>query len=152
MKSTAPSSELGWAPSRIGLMRSVCELVGIVLLRFRPAQRMWGTWLVGVNAAGLFFLMHIEAQVVVGAVGVALLGQALIYQRTRFIRLLGTTHILWVPMLAWIGSRLDTLPTGEVSFHTWLLILIATNAISLVIDAWDATRFVLGERQPHYTW
>jgi hypothetical protein len=30
--------------------------------------------------------------------------------------------------------------------------LIATNALSLAIDAWDATPFVLGERQPHNVW
>ncbi len=152
MRTTVISSELDTSTNRIGFMRSVFELLGIVLVRFRPVQRVWGAWLVTVNAAGLIFIMHIEAQVAVGAVGLAVLGQALIYQRKRFIRLLGTTHVLWVPMLAWFVSRLDTLPEGEVAFHAWLLTLIATNAVSLMIDAWDAARFVLGERQPHYVW
>ena len=152
MKTTILSSELDTSTSRVSFMRSVFELFGIVLVRFRPAQRMWGAWLVAVNASCLLFITHLEAQVALGAVGVAVLGQALIYQRTRFIRLLGTTHVLWVPMLAWIVSRLDTLPEGEVAFHAWLLTLIATNAISLAIDAWDAARFVLGERHPHYVW
>ena len=76
----------------IGLLRSVFELLGIVLVRFRPVQRIWGAWLVGVNAASLLFIQHIEAQVTLGAVGVAVLAQALIYQRRRFIRLLGVTH------------------------------------------------------------
>lgn len=152
MRTTVLSSELDTSTSRISFMRSVFELLGIVLVRFRPVQRMWGAWLVAVNAAGLLFITHIEAQIALAAVGIALLAQSLIYQRKRFIRLLGTTHVLWVPMLAWIVSRLDTLPEGEVAFHAWLLTLIATNAISLAIDAWDATHFVLGERQPHYVW
>jgi hypothetical protein len=115
-------------------------------------QRVWGAWLIAVNAASLLFIQHIEAQVTLGAVGVAALAQALIYQRKGFIRLLGVTHILWVPMLAWIALRLGTVPREEVAFHAWLVTLIATNAVSLAIDAWDATRFVLGERRPHYVW
>jgi len=138
--------------SGIGFFRSVFELFGIVLVRFRPLQRVWGAWLVAVNAAGLLFIQHIEAQVTLGAVGVAVLAQALIYQRKRFIRLLGVTHVLWVPMLTWIALRLDTLPKEETAFHAWLVTLIATNAFSLAIDAWDATRFILGERRPHYVW
>jgi hypothetical protein len=138
--------------SRIGFLRSVFELFGIVLVRFRPVQRIWGTWLVAVNAACLFFIQHVEAQVTLGAVGIAVLAQALIYQRKRFIRLLGVTHVLWVPMLAWIALHLDTLPREETAFHAWLIVLIATNAFSLAIDAWDATRFIRGERQPHYAW
>lgn len=138
--------------SGIGILRSVFELFGIVLVRFRPVQRIWGAWLVAVNAACLLFIQHIEAQVTLGAVAVAVLAQALIYQRKRFIRLLGVTHVLWVPMLTWIALRLDTLPKQETAFHVWLIMLIATNAVSLAIDAWDATRFILGERRPHYVW
>lgn len=137
---------------RIGIVRSVFELLGIVLVRFRPVQRIWGAWLIAVNAASLLFLAHIEAQVTLAVVGVVLLSQALIYQQTRFIRLLGVTHVLWLPMLTWIALRLDMLPEGETAFEVWLLMLIATNAVSLAIDVWDATRFVRGERQPHYVW
>jgi hypothetical protein len=137
---------------KIGMFRSVFELFGIVLVRFRPVQRIWGAWLVAVNSASLLFIQHIEAQVTLGAVGVAVVAQALIYQRKRFIRLLGVTHVLWIPMLAWIALRLDTLPREETEFHVWLIMLVATNAVSLAIDAWDATRFAFGERRPYYVW
>ncbi len=152
MRTTILSSQLDTSTNRIGFMRSVFELLGIVLVRFRPVQRMWGAWLIAVNGACLLFITHIEAQVALAAVGLALLAQALIYQRTCFIRLLGVTHLIWVPMLAWMAQRLVTIPEEEVAFQAWLLTLIATNAISLAIDAWDAARFVLGERQPHYVW
>ena len=78
--------------------------------------------------------------------------QALIYQRRRFVRILGVTHFVWVPMLAWMLLRLDAIPAGEATFRAWLVALIATNAFSLAIDAWDAARFALGERRPHYVW
>jgi len=138
--------------NRIGLVRSVLELLGIVLVRFQPVQRIWGAWLIAVNSACLLFITHIEAQVALAAVGIAVLAQALIYQRKCFIRLLGVTHIIWVPMLAWMALRLDTLPDDETAFHVWLVMLIATNAVSLAIDAWDATRFLRGERQAYYVW
>jgi len=152
MRSTILSFKLETVTNRIGLLRSVVELFGIVLVRFRPAQRLWGAWLIAVNAAGLLFITHVEAQIALAAVGIAVLTQALIYQRTRFIRLLGLTHILWVPMLAWMVLRFDMLPAGEPAFHVWLVILIATNTICLAIDSWDAMRFVRGERQPYYVW
>jgi hypothetical protein len=137
---------------RIGMLQSVVEVFGIVLLRFRPVQRIWGAWLVAVNSACLLFIQHAEAQVTLAAVGVAVLAQALIYQRRRFVRLLGVTHILWVPMLAWIALRLDAIPGEERAFRAWLIVLVATNAVSLAIDAWDATRFATGERRPYYAW
>ncbi len=138
--------------SAIGFFRSVFELFGIVLVRFRPAQRIWGAWLVAVNSACLLFIRHVEAQVTLGAVAVAVIAQALIYQRRRFIRLLGVTHVLWVPMLAWIVLRLDALPEEKVAYRAWLIALVVTNAVSLAIDAWDAMRFALGERKPYYVW
>jgi hypothetical protein len=137
-------------PSAPGLLRAILELFGIVLLRFRPLQRAWATWLVAVNSACLFFIDHVEARVALGAVGVAALAQALIYQRRRFIRLLGTTHLLWIPMLAWMALRLPAVPQG--AFRLWLVALIVTNALSLAIDVWDATRYALGERRPYYAW
>jgi hypothetical protein len=133
----------------IGFFRSILEIFGIVLVRFRPVQRIWGAWLVAVNSACLLFIQHVEAQVTLAAVGVAVLAQALIYQRKRFIRLLGVTHAVWIPMLAWMALRL---PRDEPAFRAWILALIATNAVSLAIDAWDATRFIRGERQPYYAW
>lgn len=135
-----------------GIARSTVELFGIVLIRFRPLPRLWGAWLIAVNAAALLFIQHLEAQVTLAAVGAAAVAQALIYQRKGFIRILGVTHAVWIPMLPWIVLRLDTVPSEEAAFRGWLITLIATNTISLLIDATDAARFISGERRPHYVW
>ncbi len=111
-----------------------------------------GAWLIAVNMASLLFIAHIEALVTLAVVGMLVLAQAVIYQRMRFTRVLGVTHVLWMPMLAWIALRLDTVPGEGTAFQVWLIILITTNTVSLAIDAWDAKRFVRGERQPHYAW
>ena len=128
------------------------ELFGIVLVRFRLVPRIWGTWLVAVNTAALLFVGHAEAQVALAAVGVAVLAQSLIYQRVRFVRILGSTHFVWVPMIVWMALRLDSIPKEDVAFRAWLVALMVTNATSLIVDAWDAARFLRGERAPYYAW
>lgn len=138
--------------SRISLLRSILEIFGIVFMRFRPIQRVWVIWLVAVNSASVLFITHIEAQIALGAVGTAVLMQALIYQRKRFVRILGATHVLWLPMLVWMATRFPAIPAEEHSFRSWLIALMVTNVVSLVIDAWDAIRFLRGERNPHYEW
>jgi len=137
---------------RISTLQSMFELFGIVFLRFRLVPKIWVVWLVAVNTASLLFIGHIEAQVAMIAVGVAVLAQSLIYQRKRFIRLLGVTHFIWVPMLTWIALRLGTLPADGGAFHVWLLTLISTNAVCLAIDALDISRFMFGDRKPYYVW
>lgn len=135
-----------------GFFRSLVELFGIVLVRFRPLPRIWGAWLVAVNAASVLFLAHVEARVALVAVGVAAILQALIYRRRRFVRILGATHVVWVPMIAWMALRLGAPGTEGAAFRAWLVLLMATNAVSLAIDAWDATRYARGERRPYYAW
>ncbi|MBO6510269.1 MAG: hypothetical protein JJ979_17625 [Roseibium sp.] len=132
-------------------LKNVLEIFGVVYLRFRPLPRLWCVWLVGVNAACLFFIGHIEAQVVLGLTALAVALQAVIYDRTGFTRILGSVHILWIPMFAWMATRLEAIQS-DPSLAIWLTILLATNLTSLVIDAIDAVRYLRGERRPHYSW
>lgn len=136
----------------ISFVQASLELGGIVFLRFEPLPRMWAAWLVAVNGAAVAFIGHVEAQVALVAVNIAVFAQTLIYQRYRFIRPLGATHVLWAPMLVWFWGRLDHVPAGEVAFRTWMEVLILTNAISLVIDTIDVFRYLRGEREPYYEW
>ena len=134
-----------------GFLIRMLELFGVVFLRFRPVPRLWCVWLVGVNLACLWFIAHVEAQVVLTVTVVAVVAQTLIYQRIGFTRILGTTHILWVPMFAWMATRIGTI-AGEPALAGWLVLLLATNLVSLVVDTIDAVRFLRGERAPHYRW
>jgi hypothetical protein len=127
------------------------ELFGVTFLRFRPVPRLWCVWLVGVNVACLWFITQIEAQVVLAVTAIAVAGQTLIYQRIGFTRILGTTHILWLPMFAWMATRIDTI-MGDPGLANWLVLLFATNMVSIVVDTIDAVRFLRGERAPYYRW
>lgn len=84
---------------------NVLKIFGIVFLRFRTVPRLWSIWLVGVNLMCLYFIGHIEAQVVLVTTLVAVALQAVIYGRIGFTRILGIGHTLWIPMFAWMASR-----------------------------------------------
>lgn len=130
---------------------STLKIFGIVFLRFRPIPRIWNVWLVGVNLLCLYFIAHLEAQIVFATTLVAVVAQALIYQRIGFTRLLGIAHVSWIPMFAWMASRIDTI-AAQPQLQSWLIVLAATNAVSLILDSIDVFRFVRGERAPHYSW
>lgn len=130
---------------------SLLKVAGVTFLRFRPVPRVWCVWLVAVNLACVFFIQHAEAKVVLAVSLVAVLLQAAIHQRVGFVRLLGVAHVLWIPMLAWLGARFDAL-TDDPGLQAWIIALLMTNVISLIVDGIDVSRYLNGERQPHYTW
>jgi hypothetical protein len=135
----------------IDFLVHVLKLFGVVYLRFRPVPRLWCVWLVAVNAACLLFITHIEAQTVLAVTIIAVVVQARVYQHIGFTRILGIVHFMWVPMFAWFATRHEMI-AREPALANWLLLLLATNLISLVIDTTDAVRFMRGERAPHYHW
>jgi hypothetical protein len=135
----------------VRFLKHALELFGVVCLRFRPVPRLWGIWLVAINSACLLFISHTEAQVVLATTAIAVATQTLIYGRIGFTRILGSTHVLWLPMFAWMATRIAAIST-EPELATWLILLFITNLVSLVIDTIDAIRFLRGERAPHYYW
>ncbi len=135
----------------MNFMTNVLKLFGIVFLRFRPVPRIWNVWLVGVNLMCLYFIGHIEAQVVLLTTLISVIVQAMIYGRIGFTRVLGIGHLLWIPMFVWIAARADSIATHP-DLQTWIILLAITNAVSFAIDLTDIARFAKGERAPHYRW
>jgi hypothetical protein len=111
----------------------------------------WVAWvmlLVAVNVViSLFYLTTVEAQVILGAALIGFIIQIAIFSAKGFVRLLGIGHILWIPMVFWLWSRLD-LAAPDSFFHSWLIAVIVLDTISLVIDATDVIRYWNGERNP----
>ena len=132
-------------------LTNLLKLAGIVFLRFRPLPRVWCVWLVGVNLGCLYFIAELEAQVLLAVTVAALVAQTVIYGRSGFTRLLGVAHLLWLPMFAWMATRLDHI-AAQPDLQAWLVVLAMTNAVSFLIDVIDVTRFLRGERAPHYSW
>lgn len=106
----------------------------------------WVGWLMVVNLLGpLFFLTHIEAKVVLAVFAAAGMIMGFLTGRFGFARLLGLGHFVWFPLLFWLWGRVGAAPPQE-AFGLWLRMVMATNALSLLMDVTDVGRYLAGER------
>ncbi len=110
----------------------------------------WQLWLMLMLTANgvtpLFFLHHVEALVVLGAILASVTLMTLLTARFGFTRIVGLGHILWIPMLAFLFTRLGDIPASD-AFGIWIRTLFVLNGISLAIDAVDVIRYIAGERR-----
>ncbi len=110
----------------------------------------WQLWLMLMLTANvvtpLFFLHHVEALVVLGTILASVTLMTLLTARFGFTRIVGLGHILWIPMLAFLFTRLGDIPASD-AFGIWIRALFVLNGISLVIDAVDVIRYTAGDRQ-----
>ncbi len=108
--------------------------------------RLWLMLLIFSNlVVPLFYLHRVEAQVVLGALLASVILMTGLTGLSGFTRLIGLGHIFWLPLLYFLSTRLDQIPSDEV-FGGWIRVLIGLNAISLVIDGVDALRYIAGDR------
>ncbi len=109
----------------------------------------WQLWLVLLVTANLliplFFLARVEARVVVATLAASVTLTTALTGRYGFTRILGLGHVLWIPLLYFLWTRLDTMPAND-AFGIWIRALMALNALSLVIDCIDVARYVAGDR------
>ena len=108
--------------------------------------RLWLMLLVALNlVVPLFSLDRLEAQVVVVTFVASVMLMTVLTASLGFNRLLGLGHIFWIPLMYFLWLRLDQIPVDE-PFGLWMRALMVANAISLVIDTIDVTRYISGER------
>ncbi len=109
--------------------------------------QLWLMLLVTVNLViPLFYIDRLESQVVVGVFVASLVLFSILTARVGFTRLLGLGHILWVPLLWFLWTRLVQNPPHDL-FGIWIRTLMTLNAMSLVIDAVDVIRYIAGDRE-----
>ena len=109
---------------------------------------VWIMLLVAVNLiVPLFYIQTFEAQVTIASIFAAAITQTYIHSKLGFVRLLGLSHIFWIPLVIWLGLRLGDIGLDS-SFGLWLASLVLINSVSLVIDIMDVIRFIAGERSP----
>ena len=113
-----------------------------------PAHwRLWLMMLMIVNLImPLFFLDRLEAQVVLDVFLASGILMTILTALGGFTRLLGLGHILWLPLLYFLWTRLGQIPAGDF-FGIWVRALMMFNVGSLVIDIVDVIRYITGERE-----
>ncbi len=117
------------------------------VLRMSWPVKIWLLVMVSANAvAPLFFLQHIEAQMVIGAIIVGAMLMSLLTARFGFSRILGLGHMLWIPLVGWLAFRLGQIPADD-AFGMWIRGVMLLNTVSLVIDGVDVFRYAAGDRQ-----
>jgi hypothetical protein len=112
------------------------------------AWLVWLMALVAVNTIGpLFFLEHLEGQIVLGVFVISAGLLMLLYAARGFTRILGAGHFLWFALLPWLWSRQDSIPPDDWLSY-WIIAVVVLNGLSLVIDVIDVVRYLRGDRQP----
>ena len=116
------------------------------LLAMPIPWRLWVGPLLTLNlVAPLVFIGRIEAQATLAGILVSVALMTGLTRLSGFSRLLGLGHIAWLPLLAFLWTRLGEIPAAD-AFGLWLRAVIIINATSLVIDAVDVIRYAAGER------
>lgn len=116
------------------------------VLRIPLGWRLWVGFLVAMNfLAPLFFIGEFEAQITLGAFFASMVSMSVLTGVTGFSRLVGLGHVFWIPLIAFLATRLPGIPIDS-AFGAWVRVLIAANAVSLVADAADAFRYAAGDR------
>lgn len=116
------------------------------LMRQRLPVRLWVMLLAAFNlVVPLFFLDRREAQLVVATFLAGAMLMTAITALAGFTRLLGLGHVLWIPLLYFLWTRLAQIPPNDI-FGLWVRTLMALNAVSLLIDIADVGRYVAGDR------
>jgi len=116
------------------------------ILRLPNPVRLWLLLLMAVNlVVPVIYLQRSEAQVVVLTFIASFVLMVLITEVSGFTRLLGLGHVLWIPLVFFLISRLDLVPAGG-PYRVWIVSVVVLNSISLVLDFVDVLRFSRGER------
>ena len=116
------------------------------VLQLPAAVQAWlGVLMVANAIAPRVRLGQREAQVTLAIFMVSAAMMMTLTHVVGFTRLLGLGHILWVPLLLYLWSRMGGHPADQ-PYGAWIRIVMLLNAGSLVMDGWDVVRYVRGER------
>lgn len=119
--------------------------------------QVWVLMLGVANLAAMFFVItrqsgkvavRVEAFAIIFSFLAAGVFMSWLYGKVGYVRLLGLPHLVfWLPVFVWL---LRKFLRGEFSapFKQYLVVYFAIAGLSLVIDAADVARYLLGDRQP----
>ena len=89
----------------------------------RPDVDVWGAVLnVPLLLGGLLFATHIEGQLILATEIVSLVVAGQIHKRRPLSRLIGTCHVLWVPLIPFLLYR-----AAAANLDFWLLSWVVTT-------------------------
>ena len=117
------------------------------IMKMPTPWKVWLMILVGANMiAPVAFLNRLEAQITLATMLASMGLMTVLTARFGFSRILGLGHILWIPLLVFLFSRVSSIP-ADSAFGLWIRTLFVINILSLLIDSADVIRFIAGDRE-----
>lgn len=113
-----------------------------------PAVQIWMNWMLSVFAATLLFAWkHKAARIILGVFVLTVPIALLVFNLSHSIHLIGIAHILaWGPLAFYLVKfelKSDSFQLKS-PYGIWMILLLATIAISLAFDVRDVTLVLLG--------
>lgn len=128
-------------------MKSIINFMKTMLIMPIHWQAWLGILVTANIVVPMFYIHTLEAQVILATAIVGLMIMAFIFSMKGFVRLMGIGHFGWLPLVFWLGMRLEHAPADSL-FGYWLMAVFFLDSLSLFIDTADVLRYVKGERQP----
>ncbi len=128
-------------------MKSIINFMKTMLIMPIHWQAWLGILVTANIVVPMFYIHTLEAQVILATAIVGLIIMAFIFSMKGFVRLMGIGHFGWLPLVFWLGMRLEHAPADSLLGY-WLMTVIVLDSLSLFIDTTDVLRYVKGERQP----
>jgi hypothetical protein len=95
---------------------------------------IWVYYLMAINLLSVAFVKLPLAQLILFTFGVSATLMMALYSRFGMEKILGLGHILWLPLVVFLATRIPALDGG---FQVYVIVLTVTIAISLAFDIAD---------------
>jgi uncharacterized membrane protein len=116
------------------------------------AVKIWMNWMMIIFMTSLFFTYkHVSARFIFISLFVTLAIAILIFNITKSPHLIGASHIIiWLPLAIYLVKKEIIGKTDKFKsvYGCYLILLLATIAISLFFDIRDTTLILLGMKDP----
>ena len=109
----------------------------------------WILWLTFINLLSVVFIIaHHEARWILGVFLANMVFMGLLYQLFGYVRLLGLSHIIfWTPLVIYLLLKMPQRRLKNAS-GVYLVLLLASNSLSLIFDYRDFFLWLGGDRAP----
>jgi len=126
------------------------EMMNAVNAATAPAVQMWMNWMVLIFLCSILFVWkHVPARFVLGAFFLGAIIALVIFNINPNPHLLGISHLLvWVPLAIYLYRKVVRSDTFRPAspYGIWIVLLLATIAISTVFDIRDLVLVAMGQK------
>lgn len=99
---------------------------------------MWVSFLMVINVASIAFWEEPLAKLIFMTFMISAMLMLGLYSKYGYVKLLGMGHILWIPLIPYVLTKL---PVADDTFNNYVVAFLVTISISLVMDIVDVWKY-----------